>query len=266
MTSTVTRFHCLADNLRQSFRLLAGGKPRGTVVELPGVSIASLGVAFQMFNAAFPSQPIDSQAELEFRLQTARDYFQSQNLRWAFWICEDWLAAGLRRKLSRTCETFGLRLSSEMPGLSAETIRPPTRKLPTMDVRLVQSVETLHDFRALGSNCFHVPMTWFSEVFDPSVAARQDFVCWVGYANGLPVATAATIASHGVIGVYNVATSPEYRHLGFAEAITRYAIEAALRVGVAERVVLQSTSLGLRLYERIGFQVMTRVLVYNSTP
>jgi GNAT superfamily N-acetyltransferase len=266
MTSTVTSFHCLADNLRQSFRSLAGGKPRGTIVELPGVSIASLGVAFQMFNAAFPSQPIDTQAELEQRLDTARDYFESQNLRWAFWICEDWLAAGLRRKLSRTCESFGLRLSSEMPCLAAEAIRPPTRKLPAMDVRHVRSAETLQDFRALGSNCFHVPMAWFSEVFDPGVAAQQDFICWVGYVNGLPVGTAATIASHGVIGVYNVATSPEYRQHGFAEVMTRHAIEAALREGEAERVVLQSTSQGLRLYERMGFQVLTRVLVYNSTP
>ena len=236
------------------------------MVELPGVSIASAGVTFQMFNAAFPSEPIDSVTELEQRLTTASDYFRAQKLRWAFWICEDWLATGVRRRLSRTCETFGLRLSSEMPGLAAETVGPSTRKLPPIDVRVVQSTETLADFRNLGSSCFHVPLTWFSEVFDPGVTDRQDFICWVGYADGAPVATAATISSHGVVGVYNVATAPEYRQRGFAEAITRHAIDAARRETETERVVLQSTSQGFRLYERLGFEVITRILVYNSTP
>ena len=74
------------------------------MLELPGVSIASLGVAFQMFNAAFPSEPVETQTALEARLQAARDHFHAQGLRWAFWICEDWLATGIRRKLSRTCE------------------------------------------------------------------------------------------------------------------------------------------------------------------
>ena len=259
-------FHSLADNLRESFRALADGKPRGTVLELPGVSIASLGVAFQMFNAAFPSQFIESQAELTVRLTIAAEYFRANNLRWSFWICEDWLAMPVRRKLSQICADFGLRLSAEMPGLAAETIGPPTRKIPPLDVRLVRSAEALEDFRVLGSTCFHVPPAWFSEVFDAAVPRHQKFICWVGYASGIPVATAATISSHGVVGVYNVATAQEYRQRGYAEAITRYAINAALRENEAERVVLQSTSQGLNLYARIGFKVVTRVLVYNSTP
>ena len=262
----MTGFHSLADNLRESFRALAAGKPHGSVLELPGVSIASLGVAFQMFNAAFPSQFIESPAELALRLAVAAEYFRANNQRWAFWICEDWLAIPVRRKLSQACLDFGLRLSAEMPGLAAEAICPPTRKTPPLDVRLVRSAEALEDFRILGSTCFHVPPAWFSEVFDTEVPQHQKFICWVGYASGVPVATAATISSHGVVGVYNVATVREYRQRGYAEAITRYVIDAALRENEAERVVLQSTSQGLNLYARIGFKVVTRVLVYNSTP
>jgi GNAT superfamily N-acetyltransferase len=262
----VTTFHGLADNLRQSFRVLATSRRRGSVHELPGVSIASLGVSFQMFNSAFLSQPVESAIELERRLAAASEYFQDRRMRWSFWICEDWLAIPVRRKLSRACENVGLRLSSDMPGLAAEFVRPPLRKLPPLDVRLVQSKETLDDFRSIGSTSFHVPHAWFSEVFDLGVAQRQEFICWVGYVNGAPVATAATVTSHGVIGVYNVATSPDYRQRGYAEAITRYAIDAALRATDAESVVLQSTSQGLSLYEHMGFQIVSRILVYNSVP
>jgi ribosomal protein S18 acetylase RimI-like enzyme len=258
-------FPVVADNLRQSFRVLADGRPRSGVLELPGVSIASLGVAFQMFNAAFPNAPVETRAVLEERLRAAKAHFDSEDLRWALWICEDFLAAGVRRKLSATCDILGLRLSSEMPGMAAERIRPPSRKLPAMQIRRVDSPRTLDDFRALGSVCFHVPIAWFSEVFDARITPNHPFVCWVGYREGEPVATAATVTANGVVGLYNIATSPDYRHLGYGEAITRHAIDAALNVKTSH-IVLQSTSLGFRLYERMGFQPVTRVLVYSSTP
>jgi ribosomal protein S18 acetylase RimI-like enzyme len=257
-------FRDVSDNLRQSFRVLADGRPGAEVLELPGISIASLAVSFQMFNAAFVSARVETQSELEERLQPARHYFDSRGLPWALWICEDWLAAGVRRKLSRTCEMFGLRLSSEMPGMAAGQIQPPQRRLPELEIRRVEGEASLNDFRALGSHCFHVPIVWFSEVFDERVAARQAFVCWVGYRDGTPIATAASVASDGALGIYNVATVPEHRKCGYGEAITRHAIDAGLRASPAGRFVLQSTSAGQRLYERMGFGRVTRVLVYNS--
>jgi GNAT superfamily N-acetyltransferase len=260
-------FECVANNLCQSFRALATGRERGEVVELPGVSIASLGAAFQMFNAAFLSAPVETEIALQERLNIARAYFAARELRWAFWICEERLTSGaVRRKLSRACENVGLRLASEMPGFAAESLAAPTRPLPPLEFRRVDSESTLNDFRCIGASCFHVPIAWFGEVFNVSVAAPHAFVCWVGYCNGQPVATAATIVYDGVIGLYNVATTPESRHRGYAEAITRHAIaDASRQTGVA-RVVLQSTSGGLNLYQRIGFKPVTRILVYNSLP
>jgi GNAT superfamily N-acetyltransferase len=257
-------FRDVAENLRQSFRTLAEGRPGAEVVELAGVSIASLGVAFQMFNAAFLSEPVETEAELESRLRAAAGYFNSRGLPWAFWICEDWLAAPVRRKLSRACQTYGLRLSAEMPGMATGRLRPPTRTLPGMEVRPVEPGTALNDFRALGSTCFHVPIAWFSEVFDELVAERGAFRCWVGYREGSPVATAATVLSERALGIYNVATAPEHRKHGYAEAITRFAIDQALAEDPARRLVLQSTSQGHRLYDRMGFYPVTRVLVYNS--
>jgi ribosomal protein S18 acetylase RimI-like enzyme len=257
-------FHPVAENLRYSFRALAADRPRGDILELPGVSVASLGVTFQMFNAAFLSGPVDTQSQLEDLLEAATNYFESRGLRWALWICEDWLARGLRRRLSRTCEAYSLRLSSEMPGMAAGRIIPATRRLPPIEIRRVDSPETLDDFRAIGSTSFHVPIAWFSEVFNEDVAVRGAFVCWVAYHDGLPVATAAAVASNGVVGLYNIATAPEYRHRGCGEAVTRHAIQWGMRECNAREVVLQSTYLGQRLYERMGFRPVTRVLVYNS--
>ena len=257
-------FRYVADNLRQSFRVLADGRSRADVFELPGVSVASLGVSFQMFNAAFLSGAVETQAQLEARLLAARRHFDSRKLQWALWICDGWLTPAIQRKLSRICETFGLRLSAEMPGMAAEAIQAPVRKLPELEIRRVETVGTLSDFRAIGSTCFHVPIAWFGEVFDEDVMTRGTFACWVGYRNGVPIATAATVASPDATGVYNVATAPEHRRRGYGEAITRHAIDAALSEGDPGRLVLQSTSLGQRVYVRMGFESIARVLVYSS--
>ncbi|MEP6716937.1 MAG: GNAT family N-acetyltransferase [Terriglobia bacterium] len=256
-------FHPVEANLRESFRVLAKGRVHGDVLELPGLTIASLGAAFQMFNTAFLSSPVTDKADLESRLESARLHFRSRRIEWAFWLCDGWLEGRVRRNVTQIFQRFGLRLSSEMPGMIGSPLGKPRRSLPALDMRPVNSESTLNDFRAIGSVSFHVPYDWFSEVFDASVAAGQrDFLCNVGYLHGEPVATSASLRSNGVVGLYNIATAPAYRGRGYGEAITRMTMQNALKAG--EPVVLQSTSQGLRIYERLGFREVTRILVYNS--
>ncbi len=257
-------FRIIDENLRQSFRVLAAGRSRADVSELPGVSIASLGVAFQMFNAAFLSAPVESQSDMEERLHVAREHFDSRSMDWSFWICEDWLTRSVRRRLPRICQNFGLRLAAEMPGMIAGRLAAPARRLPELEIRHVDSAQILRDFRAVGSTSFHVPPAWFAEVFDEGFGARAPFACIVGYREGVPVATAASVPSSGAIGLYNIATAPEYRERGYAEAITRHAVESALRENGAAQLVLQSTSQALTLYERMGFRAVTRISAFNS--
>jgi len=72
------------------------------------------------------------------------------------------------------------------------------------------------------------------------------------------------VVGGGAIGVYNVATIPSAQRCGFGEAVMRYALADAAREHGAERLVLQSTPAGLRLYERMGFRTVTKVAVYSS--
>ena len=264
LAQVAAEFHSLEANLRQSFRVLAQGRPRADVTELDGVSIASLGAAFQMFNAAFLNRSVAGSEELDARLFGAQVFFNARGMPWSFWICEDWLARPASRVLVRTCESFGLRAAAEMPGMIAEFLREPKRlPAPLSDIRHARTSSVMEDFRAIGSTCFHVPPAWFREVFDDAMPSRP-FECWVAYRAGHPVATAATVVSDGVIGLYNVATMPEERGRGYAEAITRHAIASASRDSGLSRVILQSTSLGERLYKRLGFREVSRVVVFNS--
>jgi ribosomal protein S18 acetylase RimI-like enzyme len=256
-------FENVADNLRESFRVIAACRGGGELREMRGVSIASAGVAFNMFNAAFLSGPVGSETELAQRIMLPTVHFHQRGLGWAFWVCEDWIAAKSRRKSRPVFERHGLRHSTEMPGMVAEALRPPVRPLPAMEVRRARPGPVADAFCCIGSTCFHVPLPWFREVFDnDEVWAR--FAAYVGYVDGEPVSTAAVVMGGGAAGVYNVATLPGRQRKGYGEAVMRGALEDTRRQHGVERVILQSTPAGLKLYERMGFDAVTRVSVYST--
>jgi ribosomal protein S18 acetylase RimI-like enzyme len=256
-------FQAVSDNLRESFRVIAASRQPGEIRELRGVSIASAGVAFQMFNAAFLSAPVATENDLGQRILLAATHFHQRGLEWAYWICEDWIDGRPRRKLRQVLERHGLRHSVDLPGMFAESLRPPVRPAPPIEVRRVEDSPTRDAFCSIGSVCFHVPIHWFTEVFSAEKVWRA-FHSYVGYLRDEPVSTTAVVEGGGVLGVYNVATLPGHQRRGYGEHVMRCALEDVQRRNGNRGMVLQSTPAGLRLYERMGFRTITRVAVYAT--
>ncbi len=57
---------------------------------------------------------------------------------------------------------------------------------------------------------------------------------------------------------------PEHQRRGYGETAMRHAVEEAQRRNGIERTILQSTPAGHRLYDRMGFRVVSSVAVYAS--
>ncbi|MEO8371683.1 MAG: GNAT family N-acetyltransferase [Candidatus Solibacter sp.] len=256
-------FNLVADNLRESFRIIASSRGVGELRELPGVSIAAAGATFQMFNTAFLSTPLYTERELKQRILRAIEHFDERGQEWAYWVCEDRMEPAVRRRSRRIFEHHGLRLATDLPGMLAESILPPAKPLPYVDVQRVCAGHNWEAFCDVGSVCFHVPITWFREVFD-SDRVWDGFMSFVGYVDGEPVATTSVVSGAGVLGVYNVATLPGHQRHGYGEAVMRHAVAEAHRLRGPSRVILQSTPAGLRLYQRMGFREVARVSVYSS--
>ena len=257
------RFETVADNLRQSFRIIAASRGRGENRELRGVSIASAGVTFQMFNAAFLSSPVATTNELAQRILLAETHFQQRGLEWAYWVCEEWMSPRVAHRSQQIFTAHGFRHSVNLPGMVAERLRPPVRPMAPLEVRRVCDAATRDAFCCIGSLCFHVPLAWFAEVFS-SDSVWDQFAAYVGYRDSEPVSTAAVIEGGGALGVYNVATLPGYQRRGYGEAVMRLALADAQQRSGIERTVLQSTPAGLRMYERMGFRTIARVAVYST--
>ena len=261
---TGVSFESVAENLRESFRVVAGSRSRGEIRELHGVSIASAGVQFQMFNAAFLSAPVASESELAQRILLASLHFDSRNLEWAYWVCEDLMEPRTRRASRKIFERYGLRHSVDLPGMIAEKVEAPAKPLPHLDIRKVEDASTREAFCGIASVCFHVPIKWFMEVFD-DVSVWKRFSAYVGYMDGEPVSTTAVVMGGQAAGVYNVATLPEYRRQGYGETIMRHALDCAHQEHGVRRTILQSTPAGLHLYERMGYRTVAKIAVYASS-
>ncbi len=256
-------FETVSDNLRESFRVIAASRAAGENRELRGVSIASAGATFQMFNSAFLSEPVTGDADLTQRILLADAHFNTRGQEWAYWVCEDWLPGASRKRYRHLFERLGLRHSVDLPGMVAEQVAPPARRLPAMEVLRVCPGPVRDAFCAIGALCFNVPVTWFGEVFD-SASVWENFAGYVAYVNQEPVSTAAIVLGGSAMGVYNVATVPGHRRRGYGEAVMRYALEdTASRHGIA-RSVLQSTPAGYKLYQRMGYRTVTQVGVFSS--
>jgi ribosomal protein S18 acetylase RimI-like enzyme len=150
-----------------------------------------------------------------------------------------------------------------MPGMMAERVATPAGPLPAIDIRRVVNGGTCDAFCAIGAVCFHVPLTWFREVFD-SRTVWENFAAYVGYVDEEPVSTAAVVLGDQALGVYNVATLPGHQRHGYGEAVMRHALDEAHHTHGIERSVLQSTPAGFRLYQRMGYRTVTSVAVYAS--
>ena len=254
-------FEIVERNLRDMFRAIAHDKPAADIRELPGVSIASSGAAFQMFNAAFLNAPVTDQADLERRILMAQMVFRSRRMAWSLWVCEEWVPRQLRRGLSRICQRHRLQFTTEMPAMIAGQIHGREDASSLLEIAGVISGRHVADFCQVGAACFRVPPPWFEEIYRSADALQGPMRAWVGYLHGKPVSTVATLESDDAIGVYNLATVSPFRKQGLGEAMLRHAVRAA---NSAKPVVLQSTPLGMRLYERLGLQSVGRILVFPS--
>jgi ribosomal protein S18 acetylase RimI-like enzyme len=79
--------------------------------------------------------------------------------------------------------------------------------------------------------------------------------CYVGEADGRPVATALSVTAGKFTGIFNVATEPAYRGRGFGTAMTTRAVADGVLAGAAW-CWLQSSEDGYPVYRSLGFRTI----------
>jgi ribosomal protein S18 acetylase RimI-like enzyme len=252
-------------NLVEFFRQIARVRPGGELAELDGVWIASAGIQFHMFNAAFFSEPVAERlTDLEGRIGAAGRRLGALGRRWAFWACEERMARGLTRGERDVFARRGLGFAYRHPGMIAERLREPDRAPAALDIRPVADRQSRLSFSHINSIAFRIPFEWCLELYDIEALWDGPFQGWVGYRNGEAVATAATLVAGGATGLYAVATLPEHRRKGCAERLVRHAVAHVEQSQGISLTVLQATHEAVPIYRRMGYQTVTHFSVFST--
>jgi ribosomal protein S18 acetylase RimI-like enzyme len=224
-------------------------------VELPGITICWPGAKWPMLNVIGLSGPVTDQADLDAKVQQAVSYTQTKPVMGMVVTCTEWLPPDLEERNLATFAEHGFALGLALRGMVADQLLSPRRPLPDLEYRRVSSLETSRACVDLNAISYDAPLEFGREMSD--ITGFWDGVfAYVGYRNGKPVATAATFLECGRLYVGFVATLPEARRNGYAEAVVRHSLEAAARSSGLSRTVLHATELGRPVYRAMGYRTV----------
>jgi len=140
------------------------------------------------------------------------------------------------------------------------------RPLPAgLQVKLVNDAELLTSYLRTLAASSGIPLSLHDMLLkvETGGVAMSGAELWryVGFLNGVPVATSAMVLYAGVAGIYAVSTLPEARNKGIGSALTivplRHAVERGYRIAT-----LQASEMGLPIYEKIGFKTVFQFALY----
>jgi ribosomal protein S18 acetylase RimI-like enzyme len=201
-------------------------------------------------------------ADAEAFVAAARGYFA--RLRRGFCV---YARSRLDAELERSCQGAGLQSAQDVPCMLLEAPVDELGRGPRVEIRRAQSDADGQAFVAICAAAYEsIGMRAETTVKLLSQSACYRAPPWQTYLlceDGQPVAGALLLFSHGIAGLYWVATVPAARGRGYADAVTRAASNAAFAAG-AGAVVLQASKLGEPVYRGIGFREIMRYRVWMA--
>lgn len=255
----------ITDNLTEAMRFFGRARHNAEVHDFPGVAVIYCGLDYAAFNAAVMCSPVNGDgSDLEGRIVTPAEHFHARRLRWSYWFCDDYVGKPFLRRARALLEKQGMSPLTEAPGMIADRLAPPSRELPSLEVKPVCDAGTRGAFAHITSVAFDVPWSVCREVYVPERAWAGTFRGFLGYVNGNAVTSTAIVMAAGVAGVYSVGTLPAHRGRGYAEALMRAVLQQVKSETGCERTVLQSTRSGYHLYLRLGYRLVTSYTVYMT--
>ena len=259
-------FEPVEANLRETLKFFSLANDNGVVVETSELLLISSGINYGVFNTVLLKNRVDSEERFNGYISDARDFFGSRRERWSFWVCHDLLAPAVLRRMRRVMESRRMRLLSEPPGMSAQYLLPAKRILPRLDVRPIGELTDRLAFAGILSATFDLPYSICVDMYGPENGWTGGYRGWVGYVNGEPIVSTACVVEANVIGVYSVGTMPGWRRRGYAEQLMRTVLaQLTLETGI-ERTILQATSEGFRVYQRMGYRRVTQFSIFLTEP
>ena len=152
----------------------------------------------------------------------------------------------------------------DMPGMAASLDSLPPLELPDgVTLELVRDPDAFREWLDVMGEGFGMPaeignafMAFAMHGFGDELPTRS----FLARVDGRPVATALGVLTHDGVSIANVATVLDMRGRGIGRAVTLATMHAGREAG-GRIAVLESSEMGLGVYERLGFTAFGRYKV-----
>jgi GNAT superfamily N-acetyltransferase len=145
----------------------------------------------------------------------------------------------------------GLAVRIELPFMLWHGTDPPEVPPSPLEVYRIHSGR-MAEHVGIAAQGFGVPPEIFGAVMTDDALDLPAIRCYVGEVAGSLVTTGIGALVGEWVGLFNIATPEAHRRRGYGAALTARIIEDAVAVGT-HNAYLQSTEVGLSVYERLGF-------------
>ncbi len=232
-------------------------RPRGTKRTITDIT-------YFLFNAVLESHLVPEEADQAVQTIVADGKERHVSLLWQVG------PTAQPTDLPEHLKKHGFALEDETPIMAADLTKlDEFPELPEgLSIEVVRDDHTFLTWTSIMLEAFGVPLGngnldgWYNLA---RLANPGTVTTYLGKLDGEPVATAQILLGGGVAGVYCISALSKARGKGIGRAITRHAIMEAKLQGY-KAAILQSSKLGYKVYESLGFKEIAKLYTYRWVP
>lgn len=243
-----------------AWRVFAEGAAEGAVARFDGLAAMYSRVPVMFLNAIGFTSYVESPADLRTRIDSGQRYAHAAGFPYFFSVCKQLVSPDAREEMDAAFAEQGLFPFFNWIGMAADEILPPRREVTGLEIRDVTDPLSRRAVYEINCLAYDMPLDPGRDSMDlDSLWAKMHGA--VGYVDNMPVATATAFRVDGRRYVALVATLPDYRNRGYAEACMRYALQKA----GSGRTILHATEAGHPVYLKMGYRDVCHFRMYGET-
>jgi GNAT superfamily N-acetyltransferase len=230
-----------------------------------GVNRSITDIPISLFNSVMDTRLAPEQVDTAINIIQSDGMTHKVPILW-------WITPSTRPlDLGKHLENHGFATEDKGPGMVVE-LEKLNEQFP---VPVGLSISLAQDDMALRQWCITMGLGFSdsspSELFINSwyrllsQSVSENVRVYVGWLGDRPVATSLLLLAEGVAGIYCVATVAEARRKGIGAYITQYPLIYARSQGYSIGI-LQSSEMGLGVYQSLGFQKYCEIVSYRWAP
>jgi GNAT superfamily N-acetyltransferase len=216
--------------------------------------LVATGEPYADFNAVL----IDQGGDAEEQLRAYHHALQARNLP-ALYL----FTPGVAGQLAATAEALGMTFAGKAPVMMYDAVDLRSEAGGDTCIKRVETAEELAVVCTILACAFSLNEDALRRVLGVAALDGPGLTMYLAYDAGQPVSTVATTVAGPIVGVWSMGTLPDQQRKGVGRALLGH-VMAQHRSQGARAFYLWSTPAGHRLYEQLGYRIVSELSVWTT--